>query len=129
MSILSKTEEYGRLKAVTAILGAIGVILGAFGAHALKETLETAGSLETWHTAVLYHLVHSVAAFSAVSGARKAARIPIYLWIAGIVLFSGSLYGLALGGPKWMGPITPIGGLALILGWIWAAFGKAGPER
>ena len=102
------------------ILGFTGIALGAFGAHALKETLAANGSLDTWKTAVLYHLVHAVALF-ALAGwsapAPKAAWIA-RCWTAGIICFSGSLYWLALGGPKLLGPITPLGGLAFLAGWL-----------
>ncbi|HRG54405.1 MAG TPA: DUF423 domain-containing protein [Lacunisphaera sp.] len=101
-------------------LGFAGVALGAFGAHALKETLVAHGSTATWQTAVLYHLVHS-AALLALPGGKWAGRC----WIVGITLFSGSLYWLALGGPKLLGPITPLGGAAFLAGWAlvaWHAF-------
>jgi uncharacterized membrane protein YgdD (TMEM256/DUF423 family) len=105
------------------ILGFTGVALGAFGAHALKETLVERASLATWQTAVLYHLVHSVALL-VIAGwswpddaGAKIAWIARF-WLAGIVLFSGSLYWLSLGGPKVLGPITPLGGLAFLLGWL-----------
>lgn len=102
------------------LLGLTGVALGAFGAHALKETLATGSHTSTWQTAVLYHLVHAIALL-AVPSDKWAGRC----WIAGVVLFSGSLYWLSLGGPKFLGPITPLGGLFLLLGWTlvaWNAF-------
>jgi len=102
------------------LLGFTGVALGAFGAHALKETLVANGTTTTWQTAVLYHLIHAVA-LVALPGWAWVGRC----WIAGVLLFSGSLYWLALGGPKFLGPITPLGGLALPLGWAllaWQAF-------
>ena len=114
------------------LLGAAGVCLGAFGAHALQERLAAASTTEVWDTAVLYHLMHAAMAWIATQGisheenpARQRAAIA---WIVGIVLFSGSLYALALGGPRWMGPITPLGGLSFVLGWIFAAFsGRKSP--
>lgn len=102
------------------LLGFTGVALGAFGAHALKETLAASGMASAWQTAVLYHLIHSVALL-AFPGDKWASRC----WISGIVLFSGSLYGLALGGPKLLGPVTPLGGVAFLAGWAlvaWHAF-------
>jgi uncharacterized membrane protein YgdD (TMEM256/DUF423 family) len=102
------------------LFGFSGVALGAFGAHALKDTLAAHGTTATWQTAVLYHLIHAVALL-AFAGGRWAGRC----WIAGIVLFSGSLYALALGGPKLLGPVTPLGGLAFLSGWAfvgWEAF-------
>jgi uncharacterized membrane protein YgdD (TMEM256/DUF423 family) len=103
-----------------ALLGLLGVALGAFGAHALKPALEAHGSVETWKTAVLYQLVHAVALL-ALAGWRDAhggagGRIAAF-WTAGVVLFSGSLYWLALGGPRFLGPITPLGGVAFLVGW------------
>lgn len=103
-----------------AVLGLLGVALGAFGAHALKPTLEAHGSVETWKTAVLYHLVHAVALL-ALAGWRDAHGGPsgkiAALWGAGVVLFSGSLYWLAVGGPRLLGPVTPLGGAAFLAGW------------
>jgi len=102
------------------LLGLTGIALGAFGAHALKETLLANGTTTTWQTAVLYHLVHAVA-LVALPGWTWVGRC----WVAGVVLFSGSLYWLALGGPKLLGPVTPLGGLAFLLGWAllaWHAF-------
>ena len=100
--------------------GFTGVALGAFGAHALKDSLTAQGTLPIWQTAVLYQLVHS-AALLALAGGRDSHAGPSTkvgaCWVAGIVLFSGSLYGLALGGPRFLGPITPLGGLAFLIGW------------
>lgn len=125
------------LLSAAAILGATGVGLGAFGAHALKARLQAADTLSTWDTAVQYHLLHAVAllvlaAWSRLAAADSAAPALTtsgWLFVIGIVLFSGSLYGLALGGPRWLGPVTPLGGLAFIAGWLWllkAAVANAG---
>jgi uncharacterized membrane protein YgdD (TMEM256/DUF423 family) len=111
------------------LLGLTGVALGAFGAHALRETLMAQGTRGSWDTAVHYHLFHTAAVFGAAiwssqGVARKAARQILsatYCWTAGVILFSGSLYGLALQGPRWLGPITPIGGLAFLAGWACVA--------
>eukprot|EP00038_Savillea_parva_P009937 m.186794 g.186794 ORF g.186794 m.186794 type:complete len:115 (+) comp16875_c0_seq1:40-384(+) len=100
---------------VAAVLGATGVAMGAFGAHALKDTLASRGTTEAWKTAVLYHLVHSVALIALPPSAGEWTAT---LWTAGIALFSGSIYGLALGGPRMLGPITPIGGMCFIFGWL-----------
>ncbi len=113
------------LKLVVGILGMTGVALGAFGAHALKAQLMASGMTETWRTAVFYHLLHTVAILAVAFSFRdpasgKGSRLLSYTcisWTTGIILFSGSLYALALGGPRWLGPITPIGGLVLLLGW------------
>lgn len=104
----------------SSIFGLTGVVLGAFGAHALRDTLAAHSSAGTWQTAVLYQLVHAVALLG-LGLARPTApwldRAAL-MWTAGIVLFSGSLYLLALGGPQWLGPVTPLGGLGFIAGWI-----------
>ena len=102
------------------VLGFTGVALGAFGAHALKEALTARASLATWQTAVLYHLVHSVALLAVAGWPDATGKIlwTARCWIAGVILFSGSLYWLSLGGPKFLGPITPLGGIAFLAGWI-----------
>lgn len=105
---------------LAALFGALGVMLGAFGAHALKARLEPA-QLDVWSTAVEYHLIHAVALLAvALFGAAtdRAVSWPAAGFTAGILLFSGSLYGLALGGPRWLGPVTPLGGLCFIAGWL-----------
>jgi uncharacterized membrane protein YgdD (TMEM256/DUF423 family) len=102
------------------VLGFVGVVLGALGAHALKVTLLSHSSVDTWHTAVLYHLVHSVAILAVGRGLFTDGKAMIWAagcWIIGIILFCGSLYGLALGGPTMLGPITPLGGVAFLAGW------------
>ncbi len=105
---------------ITAILGFLGVACGAFGAHALKVTLANSGHTTTWQTAVLYHLLHSVALLATLGASvqRPSLRRAQLCWTIGVVLFSGSLYFLALGGPRWFGPITPLGGLFLLAGWV-----------
>jgi len=122
----------GKLFRISAALGVTGISLGAFGAHALKERLTVSGMLDPWHTAVQYHLIHAVAylviaALASVSGparARALERVGLY-WLLGIIFFSGSLYWIALGAPRWVGPITPLGGLSFIIGWIMLAFVKS----
>jgi uncharacterized membrane protein YgdD (TMEM256/DUF423 family) len=103
------------------LLGFSGVALGAAGAHGkLHDALIAADTLDPWRTAVLYQLVHAVALL----GFRDSPWVG-RCWVAGIALFSGSLYWLALGGPKFIGPATPLGGVALLLGWgllAWHAF-------
>jgi uncharacterized membrane protein YgdD (TMEM256/DUF423 family) len=99
-----------------ALSGALAVILGALGAHALEPRLESAGTTSAWSTAVLYHLVHAVAGIAL--GGRRNAALTGWLWLWGTLAFSGSLYLLALGGPRFLGPVTPLGGLLLIAGWL-----------
>ena len=98
--------------------GASAVLLGAFGAHALRTVLD-ARNFELWHTAVDYHVWHALALVLAVGlGRGRSGRLAVRAFASGIVLFSGSLYALALGAPRWVGIITPFGGLALVCGWI-----------
>lgn len=109
---------------VAAVLGASGVGLGAFGAHGLRAELLAAGTTNAWETAVRYHLLHAVVLFGLAvalrhpAGQARAARIAGWSWLIGVLVFSGSLYWLALGGPRWLGPITPLGGIALLAGWL-----------
>ena len=101
---------------IAAILCFLGVALGAFGAHALKATLQESGMLEVWNKAGLYHLVHAVALVAlALHGAGN--RAAYFLIAAGILFFSGSLYVMALTNVRWLGAITPIGGLCFLAGW------------
>jgi uncharacterized membrane protein YgdD (TMEM256/DUF423 family) len=103
---------------LAGVAGASAVLLGAFGAHALQKVLDTR-TLELWHTAVNYHVWHALALVLAVGlGAGRSRRVAIAAFALGIVLFSGSLYALALGAPRWTGIITPFGGLAFIVGWV-----------
>lgn len=110
---------------LAALLAALAVVLGAFGAHALEDMLHASGRTAVWETAVLYHLVHAVAILAlmgpAAAGCLPAAHRIAWLWVISIALFSGSLYALSLGGPAFVGPITPLGGLGFIAGWLWAA--------
>jgi len=99
---------------VAAVLGFLGVALGAFGAHGLKATLIANDTLAIWQTAVLYHLLHAVAAL----WAAERQPIVVWFWAAGILIFSGSLYILAVTNIKWLGAITPIGGLLFLAGWL-----------
>ena len=102
-------------------------MIGAFGAHALKATLEAHNRLETFETAVKYQFYHSLALLALgvlmLHFQHKAFTISGYGFIAGILIFSGSLYVLSLTGITKFGAITPLGGLALILGWASLAWG------
>jgi uncharacterized membrane protein YgdD (TMEM256/DUF423 family) len=105
---------------IAAASGALAVVAGAFGAHALTDQVSPQ-LLSTWNTAVHYHLLHSVAllALGLFSHAtQKGVDIPSWLFVLGILLFSGSLYGLVLTQQTWLGPVTPIGGMLLIAGWL-----------
>ena len=93
-------------------------MLGAFGAHALKDRL-SGEALSVWQTAVQYHFWHALALLAvALAGSGPWFKAAGWLLIAGILLFSGSLYALTLGAPRFLGMIAPVGGLALILGWL-----------
>jgi uncharacterized membrane protein YgdD (TMEM256/DUF423 family) len=103
---------------IAAALCFVAVALGAFGAHALKATLQSSGMLDAWNKAVLYHLVHAVALVAlALYGAGN--RGAYLLLAAGILFFSGSLYTMALTNVRWIGAITPLGGLCFLAGWAW----------
>lgn len=103
---------------LVGLAGASAVAFGAFGAHALRDVLG-ASQHELWHTAVEYHFWHALALAIAVwCRPGRASRAAKTLLALGIVLFSGSLYALALGAPRWVGIVTPFGGLAFIAGWI-----------
>jgi uncharacterized membrane protein YgdD (TMEM256/DUF423 family) len=103
---------------MAALLCFLAVALGAFGAHALKSTLEQHGMVDVWHTAVLYHFIHALALFVLALLAAEQ-RGPWWCFVAGIILFSGSLYLMALTNLRWMGAITPLGGLSFLAGWAW----------
>ncbi len=115
---------------IGAILGGLAVAAGAFGAHGLKERLD-ARSLEVFETAAKYQMVHALALIAVgllATSNRSGAALTVAGWsfLLGILIFSGTLYGLAISGLKWLGAITPIGGLALIAGWVALAI-AAGP--
>ncbi|MEP6602477.1 MAG: DUF423 domain-containing protein [Spartobacteria bacterium] len=103
---------------IAAALGFLAVALGAFGAHALRSTIESHGLLDVWNKAVLYHFVHALALFVLALFA-KANRGAWWLLFAGIIVFSGSLYVMALTNMRWLGAITPIGGVCFLAGWMW----------
>ncbi len=107
-----------RFAAIAAFLGGLAVVLGAFGAHAIGNKV-SAKDLDTWKTGAHYQLVHAVAllALSLYDRVGKY-RIVCWLWLAGILIFAGSLYVLVLSQVRMMGAITPLGGLCLIIGWI-----------
>src|SRR4051812_11156128 len=103
---------------IAAVLGFLAVALGAFGAHALRSTLEAHGMLEAWNKAVLYHLVHALVLF-VLALRPNTNRVAWWLFFCGIILFSGSLYLMALTNLHTLGAITPLGGLCFLAGWAW----------
>ena len=106
--------------AIGAVLLGIAVMFGAFGAHALRDRLD-AYSMGIWEKAVFYHFVHALGMLVAPVIAPRAANAVGVLLFAGILLFSGSLYALALTGLRTLGAVTPLGGLAFIGAWLWLA--------
>jgi uncharacterized membrane protein YgdD (TMEM256/DUF423 family) len=110
------------LVALGALNAALAVAAGAFAAHALRERLE-ARALEVFETAARYHIYHAVAmVLAGMLVATRGSATAGWLFQAGIVLFSGSLYALALTDVKVLGAITPLGGLAFLAGWLWLAW-------
>ncbi|HMG52517.1 MAG TPA: DUF423 domain-containing protein [Kofleriaceae bacterium] len=109
--------------ALGALNAAIAVGAGAFAAHGLRERLD-ARALEVFETGARYQMYHAIAMVLAGVIAASIARVQTAGWIfqAGIVLFSGSLYALALTGTKGLGAVTPIGGLGFLAGWLWLAW-------
>lgn len=108
---------------VAGVVGALGVLLGAFGAHGLRDVVTDPHLLEVWQTGARYHLVHALA-LCAVALHPARPRAAGVLFVAGIVLFSGSLYALALTGVGVLGAITPLGGLAFVAGWLALGFAR-----
>jgi uncharacterized membrane protein YgdD (TMEM256/DUF423 family) len=103
---------------IAAALCFLAVALGAFGAHSLRQTLETHGMMDVWNKAVLYHFVHAVALL-VLALVGTISRGTWWLLFAGVFMFSGSLYVMALTNLRWLGAITPIGGLCFLVGWAW----------
>lgn len=105
------------LVVLAALSGAMAVAAGAFGAHGAE------GQAREWlQTGGMYQLVHAVAALVA---ARMAAKEAGWCFMAGGAVFAGTLYAMALGAPRWLGAVTPVGGTALIVGWLWLAWRAA----
>jgi uncharacterized membrane protein YgdD (TMEM256/DUF423 family) len=114
--------------AAGAILAALAVAAGAFGAHLLASRLPP-DRLATWETAARYHMYHSLALIAAGLIADRwpspVLTAAAWLFLAGILIFAGTVYALALGGPRWLGAITPLGGFAFIAGWVLVAIAVA----
>lgn len=113
------------LIAVGAVLAGIGVAAGAFGAHGLSDVLSPA-RLSVYETAVRYHLIHALALVVTGVLATSVPSVQVagsgYLFLSGILLFSGSLYLLVLTDTPWLGAVTPVGGAAWIAGWAVLAY-------
>lgn len=108
----------GWIAILAALSGAIAVAAGAFGAHGAEGK-----AVEWLKTGSHYQLVHAVAALVAL---RLDARGPAVTFVVGGAIFAGTLYLMAIGGARWLGAVTPIGGAALIVGWLWLAWSVRG---
>ena len=111
---------------IASLLGGLSVALGAFGAHALRGRIEES-LLANYQTGVSYMFYHALALFAAAWAVSKwpASNLPVWagwLFVLGVVVFSGSLFVMAFTGLRWLGAITPIGGVAFIVGWLLLAF-------
>jgi uncharacterized membrane protein YgdD (TMEM256/DUF423 family) len=114
---------------IAAITGFLGVALGATGAHGkLHDLMVSNGTLEFWEKGVHYHLIHAVVLLF-VANQRPLPRAAWIFFLAGVVIFSGSLYLLAVTNLRWLGAVTPLGGFSFLAGWLWLAIRPLGPER
>jgi uncharacterized membrane protein YgdD (TMEM256/DUF423 family) len=113
---------------LSALLGLLAIILGSMGAHGnVHDLLVASNELDHWKTASFYHLSHAVLAVLLALLAGRGGKAAAWAWrftVAGIFLFSGSLYVLAYTQIKWLGAVTPFGGLSFMLGWICLAIAK-----
>ena len=105
---------------IAAVTGFLAVGLGAFGAHGLKDVLARHGASHLWEKAVFYHFVHTIM-LVILAGRAPFLRGAWWSFLIGILVFSGSLYTLALTGASWLGAVTPLGGISLLVGWGWLA--------
>ena len=111
---------------IAALMGFLAVALGAFGAHALKAVLERNQTAAIWDKAVLYHFIHAVMLY-VLASRRPVRNVPWFAFLIGIVLFSGSLYLLALTNVRWLGGVTPFGGVGFLIGWLCLLLGTGKP--
>jgi uncharacterized membrane protein YgdD (TMEM256/DUF423 family) len=124
--LMNERRATDRMIATSAVLGLSAVALGAFGAHGLRSMIEGAidasDRMRWWETAAQYHLAHALACGLAAwvhdRRASRASIAAIVMFTAGVIVFAGTLYAMALGAPRWLGAITPLGGLSLMGGWI-----------
>ncbi len=105
-------------KRIAAAAGFVAVALGAFGAHGLKEILAQNGTTAIWEKAVFYHFIHAIMLFL-LAERKPFAAGAWWCFLAGIVIFSGSLYLLAVTNARWFGAVTPVGGAGFLAGWAW----------
>jgi uncharacterized membrane protein YgdD (TMEM256/DUF423 family) len=102
---------------VAALAGVLAVALGAFGAHGLKDVLACNGTAAIWEKAVFYHFIHAVMLF-VLATRPTLVRVAWFSFLVGVALFSGSLYVLAVTNIRWLGAITPFGGVSFMVGWV-----------
>jgi len=102
---------------IAALMGLLAVALGAFGAHGLKDILTRNETMAIWEKAVFYHFIHAVMLF-VLAGRKPLPRVPWFSFLIGILVFSGSLYLLAVTNARWLGAITPFGGISFMVGWV-----------
>jgi uncharacterized membrane protein YgdD (TMEM256/DUF423 family) len=105
---------------LAAAYGTSAILLGAFGAHGLRDRVSAEG-IANWNTAASYHLAHALAILALAlfaSATGRSVTLPASLLAAGVLFFSGSIYLLVLTGQKWLGPVTPLGGLLMAAGWL-----------
>lgn len=119
-SKLLQISQYSLI--ASGLYGLTGIMLGAMGAHALHERLSESGGLDAWKTASSYQIFMALGLLGlslliAQRGPSNLLHGAVLCWIVGTFMFSGSIYWLVLDGPRWLGPVTPIGGSLLILGW------------
>jgi uncharacterized membrane protein YgdD (TMEM256/DUF423 family) len=112
---------------IAALMGLLAVALGAFGAHSLEKLLRDNLTTEVWKTAVFYHFIHAVMLF-VLASRQPVRRGPWLSFLVGIVIFSGSLYLLAVTNAKWLGAITPFGGVSFLVGWAWLLISPGRPS-
>ena len=117
-----------QVAAAGAVMAGAAVALGAFGAHALDRMLG-AEALGWWQTAVHYQMWHALALTALGLSAFPRPALPAALLGGGALLFSATLYAMALGAPRWLGAVTPLGGALMIGGWAWLAWRLLRPDR
>ena len=121
-------KPHSKFLILAAVTGFLAVLLGALGAHgAVHDALVANGKLESWEVAARYHLPQAVLLYGLALLSGSGGKKLTWAWLtlfAGLVLFSGSIYLLAYFGWKWLGPVTPLGGLLLMAGWLQLAFVK-----
>jgi uncharacterized membrane protein YgdD (TMEM256/DUF423 family) len=113
---------------IAAATGFLTVALGAFGAHGLKDILARNGTTAIWEKAVFYHFIHAVMLFL-LAGRKPFAAGAWWSFLAGIMVFSGSLYLLAVTNVHWLGAVTPFDGTSFLTGWAWLFFNAAKSDK